>query len=623
MSVNELEFKTRYSMFSSSVDIPGFSTMLSRNDYREKLENKNEYNKSQGTMIIAFIFYILINMLSVILMRVPILNLFFSIFNLYRLDFPRLYSTLNSLHWLSSSESSSLLSSMMPKDPYLYQKTLALQLAVLLPDSILILTSLIFPSFIIRLIVKYIGFTVNFQLIPEVVQNDKPAVKNEFDNHQEEIFNTLPNINEVTVLNAQTGVGKSTKFIATILKLDIVVVLLMPRKLLRKNYENIFFTGPICKLSQGVRISNERLLVSTYGHILSRLEYIENIIGLERTIFVLDEIHELNPLMIKTWLALRRLHARILLASATLPENFLANLDYKYLDFSYLTRPFEVISTRMDVPFDQLILSAIKDHGKNKKYLIITTSLNKIEQYGSILTDQGLEWTPVYRGNLNISHDSIIGTQIVDTGINLPEIDIVVDCGKKIISKNGRIMSVYTTSSEEKQRQGRVGRFKTGYYYTIMMSGTSNYETIPPSPLEFLLDHDINKYYTDIGFTHGLAAFDHGTRFFNNYITLNPKFLMKVEIDSAKLWFVLRCLHPEFKEFLHIYLQIYNHGWIEDYEHIQSITQIGMTTLAILPPDQAKRKFDNNKTFFIKLTTNQVIGINALKFNDQSKLIWY
>jgi len=188
--------------------------------------------------------------------------------------------------------------------------------------------------------------------------------------------------------------------------------------------------------------------------------------------------------------------------------------------------------------------------------------------------------------------------------LNLPNIDVVVDCGLKIFHHNGRIQTLKTTMSDEIQRRGRVGRFKNGSYYNNLNSGCTEWVVEYPTPFQFLTHTEIQGFYSHFyGLTHHFNKFDaHKHNIFKNTIRVR----VPIEIDeslfmtTAIVCLIIRSLHYNHNEFFEVYSELFNLGWTEKTEFIIMYIPAKYQEyrfVKILNPTQMLIYFDRRKSF--------------------------
>ena len=302
--------------------------------------------------------------------------------------------------------------------------------------------------------------------------------------------------NQVTILTAETGAGKSTQ-VPQFLAEDgyVKVIVTQPRILAARNLSRRVREEWAIKTGQdpdkviGYRTAHERdddpgtsILYCTDG-----LQLVRELTGSgvsERQILVLDEVHEWNENMevLVAWAKKRcqeDSHFKVLIMSATIETDNLAEYFSTTAVINVPGRSFEV-KKRQGTDLIKEILDQIKY--KQSNMLVFLPGKAEIETVANAIKAQAAERrVPVLplHSQLDIedqqkvfrSYDSgkvILSTNIAQTSITIDDVDVVIDSGLERRSevRNGveGLFIAQISQADCLQRAGRAGRTKPGEY---------------------------------------------------------------------------------------------------------------------------------------------------------------
>ncbi len=314
---------------------------------------------------------------------------------------------------------------------------------------------------------------------------------------KEQILKTV-DANQVTIIEAETGAGKSTQ---------------VPQYLAEHGYERVVVTEPRILAARnltkrvreewaernnqdstdivGYRTASEKddsghtkILYCTDG-----LQLVREITGIgvaKKQVLILDEVHEWNENIevLIAWAKRRTLddpNFKVIVMSATLDKQKLADFFQTKAVISIPGRTFDV-AWHKSSNLTQEILNAI-DSPAAKNILVFLPGKSEIEAVGMMLNEQALKkGIPVLplHSQLELEDQQkvfehypngkiILSTNIAQTSVTISDIDLVIDSGleRRIEVRDGveGLFIGEISQSDIKQRAGRAGRTKPGDYY--------------------------------------------------------------------------------------------------------------------------------------------------------------
>ena len=301
-----------------------------------------------------------------------------------------------------------------------------------------------------------------------------------------EICNSVKN-NQVVVIKAPTGSGKSTQVGKLLINTGWRVVVTQPRVLAARSLAMRVAEELGEKLGQrvGVRTRQDRvenknteLLFATDGLALVR----ELCSARKYNVLVIDEVHEWN-LNIEVLVAWSKIQVatdpnfRVVLMSATLDANDLAAYFNHAPVISVPGRQYPVLDQEAG---KDLVDDTVKLLQKGHNVLVFQPGKGEISSFVRDLEETGVkaEILPLH-GDLSAEDQQrcfasyrrpkcVVATNVAQTSITIPDIDAVVDSGleKRTETVNG-IEGLYLrpiSKADSEQRKGRAGRTKPGVY---------------------------------------------------------------------------------------------------------------------------------------------------------------
>jgi len=484
------------SPFGGVVDVGTFWQLYWTDPDFKKETDAHPYHVYQNMCILQTGLYMAMNPIEQWIVATPIIGIFYRIMMFYFIDMAKIYTVLNIVYWLSKARSSREISSLVPRDPYLYSKRFVAWITdanhiwvgyVLRADLLFDLFPLVVET-LSRIIRK--GESIRaFQGADGVSQN--PWLPDAYQ------WLTLAN-QYVTegkdfraVIGSPTATGKSTWFLWALLKTDPRcglrpkrIWLLVPRRRLRTDWDDPTHGGlKVQKLKAGVEIKQDsELLICTYGHAINR--YNEFAQG---DIFCLDESHEGTGEYVQISFDLSD-HASqsnpffekpniVFYLSATPPKRTPGCEPMLLQAGPNVKQRFKttIIERNADVINNfQYLLTHFPDHAKNA--LIISPLIKEIPGIIEGLTNLKLG-VPITEVSSRTEGQEIpegirVGTAIVDAGITLKNCSAVIDSGDEVqihkgqfvsrIDEHGRRHLPFSRSHTAIQRAGRTGRQTDG-----------------------------------------------------------------------------------------------------------------------------------------------------------------
>lgn len=309
-------------------------------------------------------------------------------------------------------------------------------------------------------------------------------------NYLEKIVETVME-NDVVIIKAETGSGKSTQIPQALYEYGYEIIVTQPRRVAVRNVARRVAEEMRCQLGGlvGYRTGFERLdseetkiLFCTDGLELAK-ELSQKEQNVDR-ILCIDEVHEWN-LNIEALIAWCKKKIQEGFASKVVIMS--ATMDTTALQKYFFDCPvFEVPGTNYSVKFSEIdersVFSVLKSlTEQNKNVLVFQPGKNEIYDFIKEYKEIEAEFLPLH-GELDVSEQDacfdnyekskiIVATNIAQTSITIPDIDVVIDFGtEKRLELDAGIEGLYKrniSQSDCLQRKGRAGRVKNGQYYLV------------------------------------------------------------------------------------------------------------------------------------------------------------
>ncbi len=314
--------------------------------------------------------------------------------------------------------------------------------------------------------------------------------------------------NQVTIITAETGAGKSTQVPQYLAEAGFAkVIVTQPRILAARNLsmrvrqEYSWRTGRDCTNLVGYRTAHEQddgpenvILYCTDG-----LQLVRELTGNgtdDRQILILDEIHEWNENMevLIAWAKKRcqeEPRFKIVLMSATMEADSLATYYNAPAPITIEGRSFPVTRTKGADLVEEL---TAKLAGGGSNILVFLPGKSEIEQVAQAIESVkgGVPVLPLHSQlelesqQLAFGHypngKVVLATNIAQTSITIDDIDVVIDSGlERRAEVRSGVEGLFISEVSQAdciQRAGRAGRVKPGQYVLARLG------RMPCSPLE-------------------------------------------------------------------------------------------------------------------------------------------
>ena len=307
-------------------------------------------------------------------------------------------------------------------------------------------------------------------------------------NYKKEIIEAVCN-HSFTIISAETGSGKSTQIPQYLATYYNQIIITEPRIMAAKTLAKRVSEEMDVTLGQEVGyITGYDKCYSPTSNIL----YCTDGLQLIRTIFnndietenvlIIDEVHEWN-LNIETLISWCKFmygkwKTKVVIMSATIDTNGLANFFGE--DVAVLNIPSTLYDVTVEERPKYTLIDTIKeniDDGKNILVFVagkkeIYSIIEELKQENAtVLPLHGeMDWDEQKKCFEHYSNSKVIvATNVAQTSLTIPDIDVVVDTGEARISiaENG-LQGLFLkdiSRSDITQRKGRAGRTKSGKYF--------------------------------------------------------------------------------------------------------------------------------------------------------------
>lgn len=307
-------------------------------------------------------------------------------------------------------------------------------------------------------------------------------------NYKNDIIDAVCN-HSFTIISAETGSGKSTQIPQYLADYYSQIVVTEPRIMAAKTLAKRVAEEMNVTLGQevGYRTAYDKCSSPT-----SNILYCTDGLQLIRTIFsednetenvlIIDEVHEWN-LNIETLIAWCKFmqgkwKTKVVIMSATLDTARLA--DFFGEDVAVLNIPGNLYDVSLEERPKYALIDTIKENINDGKNILVFVAGKKeihrvIEELdgenATVLPLHGeMDWDDQKKCFEHYSNSKVIvATNVAQTSLTIPDIDVVVDSGEARISiaENG-IQGLFLkdiSRSDIAQRKGRAGRTKSGKYF--------------------------------------------------------------------------------------------------------------------------------------------------------------
>jgi len=513
-------------------EIVGYQDTNNNGRWTVKNDPINQYS---GLVSFATATYLMLYFIELFIMSVPIISTFWNLLLKYYIDIPKLYALGNSAYWHYHGKSSTEISSIIPRDLYLFMKRFSVFIADIVPQSfghIFYVRPWFF--FLSLLFQNYAIFFRRWQMSKEGAQ-DRPASAGSIDNslwlnatNTKSEFVRLWGINNsdenirktAMVITSGTSTGKSSRFPAALrthfaeyISKSLIsqpfqgyfrMIILVPRRILVAgfkidgyqelqpnigdiNYHIDGLNGYYQKLRKNVPIDlRERtnFYIMTYGHFNVRYRNSPELRDLcTNAIVMFDEFHELSADLLQSYDLLNHSYSKLLLSSATptgIPE--IPSVSWSS---GFPNRHKLIVIERDDTTLNMHNFICkhpdYAKYGKDDGQIIIREPVKKnLAKVAEGLAEAG---EPHKRACHVLSRDNadepipsdklVIATNIINAGVDLPGRSLMIDAGKtRGYHRNNWLDNIWTSPLEYEQIRGRVGRSRDSVYLVNPKAGT-------------------------------------------------------------------------------------------------------------------------------------------------------
>ena len=293
--------------------------------------------------------------------------------------------------------------------------------------------------------------------------------------------------NQVVIITAETGAGKSTQMPQYLLEAGYNIVVTQPRRLAARTVAQRVAQelGVELGTTVGYRTAEDRLdgpetrcLFATDG-----LAMVRELMGAgEHNMLVIDECHEWN-MNIEVLVAWVRRHLqqdssfKVVLMSATIEAQELSEF---FGNAPVITVPGRLFPVEVQVPGPTVVDDAARLLKSGRNVLVFQPGKAEIEQTIRELGQMGIgaECLPLH-GDLSAEEQAkcfqsyyrpkcVVSTNVAQTSVTIDDIDAVVDSGKErrkelVDGVEGLYLKAISLA-DSTQRKGRAGRTKPGIY---------------------------------------------------------------------------------------------------------------------------------------------------------------
>lgn len=362
---------------------------------------------------------------------------------------------------------------------------------------------------------------------------------------------------DTVILTAETGSGKSTQIPQYLFEAGYDVIVTQPRRIacitlaerVAEEMEELSNIVGYHTAFESNRTPDTRILFCTDG-----LQMAKGIKDTENTILVLDEVHEwnLNIETLVAWIKKFRKDGgriKVILMSATVESQSLSEFYGDAICIDIPGRNYEV--EKIHEGYSSVSNQVYKYASSGKNVLAFVEGKKEIEDVINNLTERELnaEILPLH-GELS-SHDQnicfrhfdrakvVVATNIAQTSVTIPDIDVVVDNGKeKRIEVNDGIEGLFVRNISRAdclQRAGRAGRTKNGIYVLCSYSDLDDRDEYSTPEIQRLVLDKVVLKLASVGIDARSLDFFHQPDTFNIIKSIETLIMLGALDEQAKI----------------------------------------------------------------------------------------
>jgi hypothetical protein len=472
---------------------------------RDILDNHGNVDKVrvyQALTICISLLYFSMHWIELMIQTIFIIGPLYNMFMWTFWGLAKVYGLANTTYWHSRARSSREISSIMPRDPYLWSKRFVCSIADFLPEKVglaLIPLTWLFDGLaeVVELVFGRVWrMCSNIKSVGPGYGNTIAGAPNNVPlnpwlAYAHDYARQAIKCGRVTVA-ARTASGKSTWFPSAVWterkSLGIEKLwILMPRKILVKEWE-IPFQIRTQKVRRGVVLDpTADIYVTTYGHFLRRVGNLT--VGKNLVFF--DEFHEMNGFMLQ---GVEQWKGATIFMSAT--PVVLHGLDgIPFLEPNMPRRhPLKVYKVDTDDVADMWLRAKNQFSDQPKvlqRPMVVVPTYKEVEKAiaGLQYLDKSVTWTEVSRKQPMIPKSGgMVCTPYVQTGLDIkPPPTILIDSGRDVVIDKGQLVlpHPYTDDKTNEQRINRVGRIMEGVVIQPTLAGSGKKPLVYPTGIFF------------------------------------------------------------------------------------------------------------------------------------------
>jgi len=501
LSLSEFQDLVAQSPYGALCHSEIFWHNLSKESYVKEMEAHPPYVYKNLVMMITLT-YMLLYPFEIWITRQPFLGIFWRLFILVMIDIPKFYSIFNLIFWHDKGRSSTVISALIPRDPYIQMKRFAGIIMSMAPIELgyVLRFDLILP-FLSELLPRTADLLRKNQQYKELPQDSTARGENPWDlivATDEDFKAQFAIQDKAMIITAPTGTGKSTMLQPALDQSTFATrggltlpggerinrhIILFPRQILRDEWssplvntnsldnrmQSTVVTRRLRNLGQQL-VRNHEVLLMTYGHFINRPELWSDDVR-RNTVYHFDEFHEQSDELKVAFSKVDNSKAekplgKVLFLSATpapVPwapsTHFDAPLHQRFKKRLYIRdfRPSKIM--------DQYLWAReqFPEHAAPSNTIIRVNYIHEVTAVIQGLMEFGIACQEVSRRTRAEPIDKsklLVCTQIIDAGINLPGRRLLIETGMEHKSIEGQQYYEPSSSNTAKQLMGRVGRFQ-------------------------------------------------------------------------------------------------------------------------------------------------------------------